>query len=974
MKPKNALALTLLATAMLATAARGGYPELPLDLGSAGDFVVLAKSGIGAGASANIVGDIGVSPIDSTAITGFALGLEPGGSGQFTISAQVIGKVYAADYSPPTPTKMTTAVNDMEAAYTAAAGRILPNLDLGAGHLGGLTLVPGLYKWGTGVDIATDVTLSGGPNDVWIFQIEGTLNLASAKNIILSGGAQSKNIFWQVADAVTIFTTAHFEGNILAKTAITVQTGASCNGRLLAQTRVDFQANATITAVPPTANLSLTKSVDQATPILGSNVVFTIAVTNAGPDAATGVTVQDLLPAGLTYLTNNPGLYTASNGIWNIGNLAVGSSTTLTITATVNTSVLVTNIAQVWTADQFDPSSTPGNNNEAEDDQGYALVNVGTAADLSLTKTVDTAAPALGSNITFTITVTNSGPNAATGVTVKDVLPVGLGYVTNSAGVYTASNGIWTIGNLTVGGSTTLTITATATMAGVLIVNTAQVWTADQMDPDSTPGNNKPNEDDQATVNVNAGGLANLSLTQTASNMTPVLGTNVTFTITVTNAGPNTATGVTVKDLLSAGLLFVTNNAGVYTASNGIWNIGTLTVGASTTLVITVTVTNAGVGLAGLAQVWTADQVDPNSTPGNSNPAEDDQRTVVLSAPSASDLALTMSVDHTAPLFGSNVVFTITVTNAGPNTTTNVTVKDLLPAGLGYVTNSAGVYAASNGFWTIGAMNVGASTTLLITATVTDAGLIITNVAQVWTSASFDPDSTAGNSNPNEDDQGQVVLTVAAFVDMTSHVAWSVTWAFNPTNGMYAGAFTITNTSTKWLLAPLWFEVQSNQWHWLHAPSGVDINNGNYYVDLSSQFSNRVSLVGNYDYVLNPGEAVTLTNILLQGRRSATGMVMAVWVDPALLSPTSPSVHPPFTIWLGSGGTNVVWNGLERWLYAVECSTNLQLGEAGFQSVATGVQGQGYGTLNAYAPTNRSIGGGSSSGAVFYRVKAVGKQ
>jgi len=958
---------------LLAQQAAAGA-QAPVNLGTASNFVALAKSGISGGSGSGIVGDIGVSPIDSTAITGFALGMDPGGSGQFSISAQVIGKVYAADYSPPTPTKMTTAVSDMEAAYTDAAGRSLPDhTELSGGHLGGLTLVPGLYKWSTGVDIATDVTLSGGPNDVWIFQIAGTLDLAVAQHVILSGGAQSKNIFWQVADAVTIFTTAHFEGIILAKTAITVQTGASSNGRLLAQTRVDFQANASITAVPPTANLSLTKSVNNAMPILGSNVVFTIAVTNTGPDAATGVTVQDLLPAGLTYVTNSPGVYTASNGIWTIGNLAVGSSTTLRITATVTTSVLVTNIAQVWTADQFDPNSTPGNNNPAEDDQGYALVNVGSAADLSLTETVNNAAPDLGSNITFTITVTNSGPNAATGVTVKDALPAGLGYVTNSAGAYTASNGIWTIGNLAVGGSTTLTITATATNAGVLIVNTAQVWTADQIDPDSTPGNSRASEDDQATVSINAGGLANLSLTQTASNMAPTLGTNVTLTITVTNAGPNTATGVTVKDLLSAGLLYVTNSAGLYTATNGIWTIGTLNVGASTTLVITVTVTNAGVGLASLAQVWTADQVDPNSTPGNSNPAEDDQKTVVLSVPSVSDLALTMSVDHTAPLFDSNVVFTITVTNAGPNATTNVTVQDLLPAGLGYVTNSAGVYAASNGFWTIGAMNVGASTTLLITATVTDAGMTITNVAQVWTSASFDPDSTPGNSIATEDDQGQAVLTVAAFVDVTSIVAWSVTWVFNPTNNMYAGALTITNTSTKWLLAPLWFEVQSNQWHWLHAPNGYDNTTLNYYVDLSSQFSNQVSLVGNLDYALNPGESVTLTNILLQGRREPTGMVMAVWVDPPAPLLIRPPVHPPFTIGLGSGGKSVVWHGLAGWRYAVECSTNLQLGEAGFHAVATGVQG--YGTLNAYAHTNLSIGGGGgSSGAVFYRVKAVGKQ
>ena len=142
-------------------------------------------------------------------------------------------------------TFLTAAVGDMEFAYTDAAGRASPDFtELGAGEIGGLTLAPGLYKWGTGVSITTDVTLSGGPNDVWIFQVAGTLNQANATRVTLAGGALAKNIFWQVAGAVTIGTTAHFEGVILAKTMIAVNTGASVNGRLLAQTAVTLQMNA----------------------------------------------------------------------------------------------------------------------------------------------------------------------------------------------------------------------------------------------------------------------------------------------------------------------------------------------------------------------------------------------------------------------------------------------------------------------------------------------------------------------------------------------------------------------------------------------------------------------------------------------------------------------------------------------------------------------------------------------------------
>ena len=159
--------------------------------------------------------------------------------------------VYAADYAVPTPANMTTAISDMEIAYTNAAGRTLPTAtELGAGNIGGMTLAPGLYKWGTGVTIPTDVTLSGGANDVWIFQIAETLDISSATSVILSGGAQAKNIFWQVAGEVTLGTTSVFNGNILCQTAIVLNTGATLNGRALAQTAVTLNANAIVKPTP----------------------------------------------------------------------------------------------------------------------------------------------------------------------------------------------------------------------------------------------------------------------------------------------------------------------------------------------------------------------------------------------------------------------------------------------------------------------------------------------------------------------------------------------------------------------------------------------------------------------------------------------------------------------------------------------------------------------------------------------------
>ena len=216
----------------------------PVALGTAGDYVILAKTGVTNVPTSAITGAIGVSPIDSTAITGFTL--IPDVSTQFSTSSQVTGRIYAADYAEPTPTNLGTAINDMVTAFTDAAGRTLPNFtELGAGDISGSTLVPGLYKWGTGVSINTDVTLSGDSNDVWIFQIAGDLTIAGAKSVLLSGGALPKNIFWQVAGGtgVTLGAAAHLEGVVLAQTAIILGAGASVNGRLLAQTAITLSGN-----------------------------------------------------------------------------------------------------------------------------------------------------------------------------------------------------------------------------------------------------------------------------------------------------------------------------------------------------------------------------------------------------------------------------------------------------------------------------------------------------------------------------------------------------------------------------------------------------------------------------------------------------------------------------------------------------------------------------------------------------------
>jgi hypothetical protein len=219
----------------------------PVLLGAAGEFAILAKSAITNVPTSVITGNLGLSPAAASYITGFSLTR----AGTHWTTPQVVGEVFAADNDPPTPANMTTAIGAMEAAYTDAAGRPTPDfIELATGAIGGLTIVPGLYKWSTSVTMTSDVQIQGGPNDVWIFQISGDLSMDSAKMITLSGGAQASNITWQVAGLVDLGTTAHAEGIILSKTLINLGTGASINGRLLAQTAVNL-ASSTVTAPAP---------------------------------------------------------------------------------------------------------------------------------------------------------------------------------------------------------------------------------------------------------------------------------------------------------------------------------------------------------------------------------------------------------------------------------------------------------------------------------------------------------------------------------------------------------------------------------------------------------------------------------------------------------------------------------------------------------------------------------------------------
>jgi hypothetical protein len=227
-----------------AGAGAGADQDQPIDLGTSGDYAILAKTGIDTVPPSVITGDIGCSPAAATYITGFSLTADS--TTTFANSPQVTGKVYASSYTSPTPSELTTAISDMETAFTDAAGRAPDFTETGAGNVGGQTLVPGTYRWSTGLLIPTDVTLSGSSTAVWIFQVAEDLTVANGADILLAGGAKPNNIFWQVSGTVEVGTTAHVEGIVMSQTGITLGTGASINGRLLAQTAVNIRTSTVV--------------------------------------------------------------------------------------------------------------------------------------------------------------------------------------------------------------------------------------------------------------------------------------------------------------------------------------------------------------------------------------------------------------------------------------------------------------------------------------------------------------------------------------------------------------------------------------------------------------------------------------------------------------------------------------------------------------------------------------------------------
>ena len=291
----------------------------PVNLGASGNFVILAKTGVSTTGLTSVVGDIGLSPAAASYVTGFALTLPA--TSAFSTSALVNGKIYAPGYASPTAANLTTAVSDMQNAYTDAAGRDSNFTELGAGNIGGMTLAPGVYKWSTGVTIPTDVTLSGSADDIWIFQVAQNLTTSSSTHVILSGGAQASNIYWQVAGQTTLGTNSVFNGNVLDQTSIVLNTGATLNGRALAQSAVTLDSNSV--TIPTSSGMS------------SNSTTTTSSSSGSGSSSSSGAAGSyNVSSTSTTPTTTTMAGCTGTTGFSSVTGLSCSGNTTTVITTT----------------------------------------------------------------------------------------------------------------------------------------------------------------------------------------------------------------------------------------------------------------------------------------------------------------------------------------------------------------------------------------------------------------------------------------------------------------------------------------------------------------------------------------------------------------------------------------------------------------------------------------------------------------
>jgi uncharacterized repeat protein (TIGR01451 family)/gliding motility-associated-like protein len=522
-----------------------------------------------------------------------------------------------------------------------------------------------------------------------------------------------------------------------------------------------LDTNATIddnseTITVSSSDLSVTKTVDNNSPIELSTIFYTITVTNNGPDNATNVSLVDNLPNGVTYVSDDSsGAYNPGSGIWTLGDVADGAVKTLIIEAIVNLGTSGQTITNTTSNLSLNQTDIDASNNIGS----VAIVPV-RETDLSLVKSFvdNTGAPNYGNLKTFELIVSNSGSSIATGVEVTDLLPSGYNFISYSSttGVYDEVSGIWKVGTVVPGNDLVLLIEVEVLGTGDYD-NCAEITKMNETDSDSTPGNGNPNEDDYACASISFGADLDLGVQKTivGNTVVPSVGDPIVFNIELTNYGLLDVLQVSVEDILPDGYTYTSYQAtsGTYNISNGIWLVSNVKKQTSEVLTIVATV-NASGNYENCSRI--------TSSSINDNDPTNDQSCVSPTPKGLIDLELSKTVSTTNPNALEEIEFTIDLENKGPSTATGIEVLDLLPTGYNFVSSSttSGDYDETSGIWQLGTpLDAGDSESLSITVNVLPTGNW-ENTAQVQFANETDVDSTPGNSNPNEDDQDEVEVNV----------------------------------------------------------------------------------------------------------------------------------------------------------------------------------------------------------------------
>ena len=524
-------------------------------------------------------------------------------------------------------------------------------------------------------------------------------------------------------------------------------------------------------------DISLVKTVSNAAPNVGDTVTFTVTVANAGPSDATGVAVEDTLPAGYSGISNisNTGTLASSVISWTGLAITAGSAVTLTYDAIVEATGPYLNVANVTAQDQPDIDSTPGNDPDTdgdgdidsndEDDADDVVVTPGAIVDISLVKTVSNAAPNVGDTVTFTVTVANAGPSDATGVAVEDTLPAGYSGISNISNTGTLASSVisWTGLAITAGSAVTLTYDAIVEATGPYL-NVANVTAQDQPDIDSTPGND-PDTDGDGDIDSNDEDDADDVVVTPNSNSGTWSG-SVSEDTDGNGSGDTPIPGVIItlyEDTNGDGILDASETTVVGTATtdaNGDYSISNLVPGDY------IAVQTQPAGFTDVSENEGGADDDGSSNPANNNQiagtvtaGEDDISNDFVEAQIDStsvDLDLSKAVNNTAPNIGDTVSFTIIVNNAGPSDATGVAVEDILPLGYSGISSisNGGVLSGNIISWTEFDIAVGGSVVLTYNAVVEATGPYL-NVASITTQDQIDIDSIPGN-DPDSDGDGTV--------------------------------------------------------------------------------------------------------------------------------------------------------------------------------------------------------------------------